>query len=99
MFKKISTTIINLLFKCLLKWGILHLAKILFAILFPLYLASLIKKRLLPVYFIIFYHEYSEKPKKYKNFFIIEKNNSFNIAVTCNRKQNKYNIMHLGKMK
>ncbi len=49
MFKKISTTIINLLFKCLLKWGILHLAKILFAILFPLYLASLIKKRLLPV--------------------------------------------------
>ena len=50
-------------------------------------------------YFIIFYHEYSEKPKKYKNFFIIEKNNSFNIAVTCNRKQNKYNIMHLGKMK
>lgn len=49
MFKKISTTIINLLFKCLLKWGILHLAKILFAILFPLYLASLIKKHLLPV--------------------------------------------------
>ena len=46
MFKKISTTIINLLFKCLLKWGILHLAKILFAILFPLYLASLIKNEL-----------------------------------------------------
>ena len=49
MLKEFSTIIINFISKSLLKLGFLCLAKILFIILLPLFIASMVNKRLLPV--------------------------------------------------